>query len=69
LERRNVAIESGAVYVVNEDAKKVICLVVWVRPEFGTDLDDECGCDGGEQTGLGLYLEYVQLDGEHDSRI
>jgi len=30
LERRNIAVEGGAVYVVNEDAKEVIRLVVGV---------------------------------------
>jgi len=69
LERRNVAIESGVVYVVNEDSKEGVRLVVGVRLEFGADLDDECRCYGGEQTGLRLYLEYVELSGEHDSRI
>jgi len=58
-EHRNVAIESGVVYVINEDAKKGIRLVVGVWLESGIDLDDECGCDGGEQTGLFIWSEYA----------
>ena len=53
-ERRDVATKGGAVYFVDQDAKKGVRLVVGVWLESGTDLDDECGCHGREQTGLQL---------------
>jgi len=67
-ERRDVATEGSAVHLVDQDAKKGVRLVVGVWLESGTDLD-ECGCHGREQTSLRLYLEYVRLNGGHDSRI
>jgi len=68
-ERGDISTESGVVYLVNQDAEEVVRLVVGVLLEVGIDLDDECGCHSGEQTGLRSYSEYVQLNGEHDSRI
>ena len=38
---------------MDEDAKEGGGLFVGIRLELGLDLDDECGCDSGEQTGLG----------------
>ena len=51
-DRRNVAAESGVVYLVDEDAEESGGLSVRVRLELGVDLDDECGSDGREQTSL-----------------
>jgi len=47
-EWRYVVTESGTVYVINEEAKKGIRLVVGVWLESGIDLDNECGCHGRE---------------------
>ena len=51
-DRRNVAAESGVVYLVDEDAEESGGLSVRVRLELGVDLDDECRSDGREQTSL-----------------
>jgi len=53
----NVAAEGGVVDLVDEDAEESGGLIVGVGLELGVDLDDECGGDGGEQTGL--YHELV----------
>ena len=49
---RDVIAESGVVHIVEDDTEESSGLLVWVRLEFGVDLDDEGGSDGGEQTGL-----------------
>ena len=51
-DRRNVAAESGVVYLVDEDAEESGGLSVRVRLELGVDLDDECGSDCGKQSSL-----------------
>ena len=48
----NVVTEGSVVYLVDEDTEESCCLVVRVLSELRVDLDDECGCDGREQTGL-----------------
>jgi len=44
---------------VDEDAEESGGLIVGVGLELGVDLDDECGSDSGEQTGLYRELVYV----------
>jgi len=48
--------ESSIVDLVDENAEKSRGYVVRVLLEVGVDLDDECGGDGGEQTGLSPEL-------------
>jgi len=51
-----VVSEGSVVDLMNEDAEESYSHVVRVLLEVGVDLDDECGGDGGEQTGLSLSL-------------
>ena len=47
-----VASESGVVDLVYKNAEEGCSLIVRVLLQVGLDIDDECGGDGGEQTGL-----------------
>jgi len=49
---RDAVAKSSVVNLVDEDTEEGGCFFVWVRLEPGLDLGDECGSDGGEQTGL-----------------
>jgi len=49
---RDVVAEGGVVDLVDENAEECGGLIVGVGLELGVDLNDECGGDGGEQTGL-----------------
>jgi hypothetical protein len=49
---RRVVAEGGVIDLVNKDAEESGGLAVRIWFEFGVDLDDECGGDGGEQTSL-----------------
>jgi len=48
----DVTTEGSVVDLVDEDTKESGCLCAWVLLELGVDLDNECGCHGGEQTSL-----------------
>ena len=55
-EGRGIVSKSSIVDLVDEDAEESCGYVVRVLLEVGVDLDDECGGDGGEQTGLSPEL-------------
>jgi len=65
----SVATERGVVRLVNEDAEESGRLFVRIGLELWVDLDDEGGCDGGEQTGLRFESVRVHLSDLQDSRI
>ena len=44
----DVVAEGGVVDLVEEDAEESSSFLVWVLLEFGVDLDDEGGGNGGE---------------------
>jgi len=48
----NVTAESGAVDLLNKDAKESSGFLIWVWLQLGIYLGDKRGGDGGEQTGL-----------------
>jgi len=66
---RGVVSEGGAVEIVDEDTEESCGYIVRVFLEVGVDLDDECGGDGGEQTGLSLSLARFRKNSVRDSRI
>jgi len=51
-DRGNVITEGSVVERVDEDTKENGCVFVRVRLELGVDMDDECGSNSREQTGL-----------------
>ena len=48
----NVIAKGGVVNLVDKDAEESCGLIVWVLLEVSVDVDDECGGDGREKTGL-----------------
>jgi len=56
---RDVAPESGVVYLVDQNTEESGSLFVWVGLELGVDFDDERGSHDGEQTGLPPELACV----------
>ena len=53
-EGRRIIPECGVVDLVDEDTEESGSLVARVRLELRLDVDDKCGSDGREQTGLSL---------------
>jgi len=70
-ESGNIIAESGAVYLVDQDAEEGGRLFVWVWPDLGVDLDDEGGGHRGEQTGLlsDRYVSFEQSAAERLTKI
>ena len=64
-ESRNIVSERGVIDLVNKNAKESCGVVARIGLELGVDLDDGCGGDCREQTGLHLrsgevyYLKLV----------
>ena len=48
----NIITEGGVIDLVDKDSEESSGLIVWVRLELGVEIDDECGGDSGEQSGL-----------------
>jgi len=64
----NVVAEGGVVDLVDKNTEEGSGLVVWVRLELRVKFDDECGGDGGEQTGLRPSLVRVDQNLAQNSR-
>ena len=60
--------ECGIIDFVNEDPEERMGLVVWIGLELRIDLDDERGCDSGEQTGLISQSARARQKSRRDSR-
>ena len=65
----DVIAESSVVDLMYEDAEEGGRLLVWVRLEFGLNLDDECGSYGGEQTSLKPESAHHKYEGHSYARI